>query len=394
MLRRAWIGLFPIVLVVGCSGRMVGGGGHDGGADAGPVTYDAGTDGGQVVVDAGSDAGALPDSGPPDGGPPPCACPTFPDACTVPAANEPTFTPDADAMLGQLFDVIACADTTLHIAMYEALWPCIGDALRTALDRNAELTIQIVVDDDNCAAGACFFDDLPTDRVTVVRDARSAYMHGKWVIADGTRVWLGSANFSERSMCVDHNNAIVVEQPEAGTAGGIVTRYEEVFAALFGGAFGPSAQPVVTSGEYSVYFSPESPTTQPPQWQDDIIAAMDAATTRIDVMMNAWTQTAFSDALIAAHERGVTVRVLVSSLYASDAPAQAALAAGIEVRRANIHDKLVVIDDSVFTGSANWSENARSNNEDVLRVDGAAVAALYAAEMDRIFASATPVTAP
>lgn len=362
---------------------MVGDGHHDGGAD-GSIAHDAAIDAG-ATSDAGADAG-MPDAGPPDAGSPSCACPPYPDVCTDPLVSTPTFTPDADALVGQLFDVIACAGTTLHIAMYEAQWTCIGDALRTALERNPALTIQIVTDDDNCPAGMCIFDALTdTGRVEVVRDTRSAYMHAKWVIADGARVWLGSANFSERSVCVDHNNAIVVDQPE------IVARYEAVFSGFFGGAFGPMAQPVVTAGAYSVYFSPESPTSMPPNWQDDMVAAIDAATTRIDVMMNAWTQLDMATSLIAAHDRGVVVRVLVSNVYANDPPAQAILAAGIEIRRDNIHDKVLVVDDRVFTGSANWSANARENNEDVLSIQDATVAAAYRAEIDRVFASARAV---
>ncbi len=385
MFRSAFTTLFSIILLLGCSARPVGSV-HDAGVDA-QVAHDAGVDA-QAAPDAGTDA-ATPDAGPPDAGPPPCACPAFPDSCSAPAVNEPAFTPNADALVGQLFDVIACATDTLHIAMYEASWPCLADGLRTALERNPSLTVQVVADDDNCAVGTCFFDDLmDTGRVEITRDSRSAYMHEKWVIADGARIWVGSANFAERSMCVDHNNSLVVEEPD------IVARYEEVFGNHFGGGFGPTDQAPVSAGAYTVYFSPQSPTSGSAHWQDDILAAIGAATTRIDVMMSAWTLTEMADALIAAQGRGVAVRILVSSIYASGAPAQAALAGGIDVRQGNVHDKLIVVDDSVFTGSANWSVHARSNDEDVLRIDDAAVATAYGAEMDRVYADATAVTAP
>lgn len=384
MTRMAWVWLGTATLVIGCAGRMIGGG-HDGGSDGSIGPSDAGVD---AALDAGTDAGSLPDAGPPDSGPPPCGCAPFPAACAAPVANVPAFTPDADAMLGQLFDVIACADTTLQIAMYEAEWPCLGNALQTALDRDPDLTIQVVTDDDRCAVGSCIFDALPSARVTVVRDTpRTSYMHHKFVVADGARAWIGSANFSERSFCVDHNNSIVVDQTE------IVDAYEALFTQLFSLSFGPVTRDPIAAAPYTLYVSPESPTTMPADWQNDIIAALDAAGAgaRIDVMMNAWTVVEFATAIVGAHDRGATVRALVSNVYADDAPAQALLAAGIEVRRGNIHDKLVVIDDVVFTGSANWSENARTNNESVLRMDDAAVAAAYRAEMDAVFPSARTV---
>ncbi len=381
MVRRAWIVLL-IGASIGCSGRMVGR--PDAGADGGHAA-DGGSDAG--ALDAGTDAGGTEDAGPPDAGAPGCACPPFPPSCVAPAANVPAFTPDADASLEQLFGVIACADTSLRIAMYEAEWTCIGEALRTAIERDPDLTVEVVVDGDRCASGSCLFDALPAGRVTIVRDPRSAYMHHKWVIADGERAWIASANFSERSFCVDHNNSIVVDQTE------IVDAYEALFTELAGGGFGPVPRDPVLAPPYTLYVSPETPTTMPADWQNDILAAIGAAGAgaRISVLMNAWTVEEFATALIEARDRGASVRALVSSLYASDAPAQALLAAGVEIRRDEIHDKVVVIDDAVFTGSANWSANARSNDENVLRIDDADVAAAYRAEIAAVFASARTV---
>jgi phosphatidylserine/phosphatidylglycerophosphate/cardiolipin synthase-like enzyme len=357
-------------------------GGRDGGADAASAQPDA-----AITPDAGEDGGTpAPDAGPPDGGPPPCACPPLPTSCTEPAANVPTFTPEAEAMGAQLYDVIACAESTLQIAMYEAEWSCMGAALEAALEQNPALTIEIVTDDERCAPGACLFDALDTsDRVTVVRDNRDGYMHHKWVVADGERLWVSSANFSQRSYCVDHNNAIVVDQPEIAGA------YQTVFTEMLGGAFAPVPREPLVAGSYTVYFSPDSPTTAAADWQDEIVAAIEAATTRVDVLINAWTVDTFAAALVAAHERGVEVRILVSHLYADGGPPQTALERGIEVRRDNIHDKTIVIDDVVFTGSANWSVNARTNNENVLAIRDATVAAAYRARFDAQFADARPV---
>jgi len=389
MRSLAWS--FLLLLAVGCSGRMVGP--EDSGvvtppADGGVLT-DTGTpepdDAGLVEDDAGLVAD---DAGSPDAGPPPCACPVMPTTCVAPAADTPTFTPGG-GMLEQLFDVIACADTTLEIAIYEAEWTCLSSAIEAQLARDPDLTVRVVVDDDHCPPGDCIMDGItPSDRVTVVRDDRSSLMHHKWVIADGARLWVGSANWSERSFCVDHNDALVVEQPE------IVARYREIFERMAtDGTFGPVApEPPTTAGAYTVYFSPESPTTMPAAWLTAMVAAIDASTTSVDVLTNAWTRTEISDALIRAHMRGVAVRAVVSHLYADDPPAQALLAAGIDVRRDNVHDKAMVIDAAtVVTGSANWSQNAWSNNENSLWIADPAVAATFTTEIDRVFAEARPV---
>ena len=117
------------VFGLGCSGRMVAPP-----ADSGVVPQE---DGGVMTMDGGTeedsglppeDSGLPVDSGPPDSGPPPCACPAFPTTCTAPVADTPTFTPSG-GMIEQLFDVIACADSTLEIAIYEAEWDCISGAI-------------------------------------------------------------------------------------------------------------------------------------------------------------------------------------------------------------------------------------------------------------------------
>jgi phosphatidylserine/phosphatidylglycerophosphate/cardiolipin synthase-like enzyme len=44
----------------------------------------------------------------------------------------------------------------------------------------------------------------------------------------------------------------------------------------------------------------------------------------------------------------------------------------------------------VITGSPNWSENAWGNNEASLWIASATTAAAYTAEVDRVFAGASP----
>lgn len=378
MRTSAWL---VAVALVGCSGRMVPIDGEDAGGmgmDASPAL-----DGGRDAASPGLDAGPMMmDAGSS------CVCPTLPTTCTLPLADDPVFTPDATETAAQLFDVIACADTTLQIAMYQAGWDCIASALQAALDADPDLVVEVVVDDRQCPAATCFVDSLtPADRVTVVRDGRSGLMHHKFVVADGARVWVSSGNWTRRSYCGDHNNAILIEEPP------IVARYAEVFDRMFtSGTFGPvAAEGATASGAYTVYFSPESPTASPPAWFDAMVAAIDGATTSIEVMVFAWTRTEISDALVRAAARGVTVRGVVSGTYADDAPAQALLAAGIDVRSSSVHSKTMIIDGTtVVTGSANWSENAWSNNENSLWISSGAIAAEYLAEFETIHAAATP----
>jgi hypothetical protein len=363
-------------------------------ANSRPIPSDGGTDTSVPPMDADTDS-ARPDTGPGDGGADggdagdDCECPTLP-ACATTPANEPTFAPEGTAYADQLMSVIACANTTIDAALYQTTWPCIAQALSAKLVANPELQMRLVIDDDRCPLLPDGSRDCPlsliagSPRVTIVDDDRSALMHHKFMIVDGNRVWVSSGNMSRTSFCTDMNNAIVIDQAE------IVAGYQASFDQMFGGDFSPQPEaPPVTGGNYTLYTSPISPASSPSPWFDDLIAAIDAAEMKVEVMISSWTRTEVSDALVRARGRGVTVRALVRSLYVDDAPALALIAAGIEVRHGNVHSKVAIIDDQiVVTGSPNWSANAWSNSEASLWIDDASIAAQYTAELDRAWPTA------
>lgn len=358
------------------------GGTGDGGMDSGPPP-DGGTD---AAADGGTDAGM--DAGPT------CGCPVLPETCALPPSDSPVFAPAPDdgPYPSQLLGLIACAETSLEAAIYETTSDCVVDALLAALDRTPALTLSLVIDDDQCPRDmggtlACPVARLEAhDRVTVVDDSRSALMHHKFIVVDGERVWVSSGNFTEESFCQDFNNSLIVEQPE------IVAGYEAQFTRHFtDGMFGPvpPADPI-TGGIYSLYFSPETPVDSPSRWFTDMIAAIDAATGSIDFMIFSLTRTEVSDALIRADMRGVTVRGVVSSRFRSEMAVQALIDAGIEVRVDSVHSKVMVVDDMVVTGSANWSAASWNNDEDDLFIRDATIAGVYRTEVGRVFDGASP----
>jgi len=363
---------------------------HDGGGDsATPVDGsmpDAFVDGGvdsamDAAMDSGTDAG------------PSCVCPTLPTSCTPPPSGDPRFTPDLDGSYGeQLLSLVACADTSLHLAIYSAEWSCLLDAIRARLDEAPSLEVQIVTDDDQCplAGGVrgcalAALDGHP--RVTIVDDARSRLMHHKFLVADGSRAWLGSANFTEQSFCGDINDGLILTEP--ALVDGLDAEFDRFFT---GGMFGPvpPTDPIV-AGPYSLYFSPQSPVDMPTRWFTDLVARIDSSTGWIRVMIFALTRTEISDALIRAKARGVAVRVLVNPRFGAEPAVEALRTAGIDVREAAVHAKVLAMDGRfVATGSANWSAAAWQNDENSLFIDDAAMALSYEARFDLSWAGATP----
>jgi len=70
----------------------------------------------------------------------------------------------------------------------------------------------------------------------------------------------------------------------------------------------------------------------PTQWQSSITAAIDSATVSLDVQMYLFTVTAIADAITAAQDRGVAVRVLLDPDEPNGAVVDRLETAGVEVR--------------------------------------------------------------
>jgi phosphatidylserine/phosphatidylglycerophosphate/cardiolipin synthase-like enzyme len=157
--------------------------------------------------------------------------------------------------------------------------------------------------------------------------------------------------------------------------------------------------PVVeeTSGSgnfYDVYFT-DPASTDPARGdgpEQHIIALINGAQSTIDAAMFEFNLQNVADALIAAHQRGVTVRVVYDDEHTEDDPQMEELIdAGIpatpDERGAYMHDKFYVIDGLyVWAGSMNFTENgAYFNNNNAIVLRSTQLAANYTAEFEEMF---------
>jgi phosphatidylserine/phosphatidylglycerophosphate/cardiolipin synthase-like enzyme len=118
----------------------------------------------------------------------------------------------------------------------------------------------------------------------------------------------------------------------------------------------------------------------------------------IRLMVMLITHDGLADALIAAHDRGIEVDVIIDSdwKYSTGSDYGEILDAGVDIRGDDrgglMHHKVMVIDEHVIiTGSHNWSSSAEdSNDENCLVLKSLSISELYLAEFNRIWGQTTP----
>jgi phosphatidylserine/phosphatidylglycerophosphate/cardiolipin synthase-like enzyme len=151
-----------------------------------------------------------------------------------------------------------------------------------------------------------------------------------------------------------------------------------VLAALIGSAVPPPMVPAADA-PWEVCFTPGGNCTKA------IVTAITEARHSIDVQAYSFTSKPIASALVAAHERGVHVTVILdrSSLREHHASADLLARSGVEVfvdsAHVLAHNKVMVIDhETVITGSFNFTYAAqRDNAENLLILHDPALAARY-----------------
>ncbi|XVN40794.1 MAG: phospholipase D family protein [Rickettsia endosymbiont of Argas persicus] len=116
-----------------------------------------------------------------------------------------------------------------------------------------------------------------------------------------------------------------------------------------------------------------------------ITAIIDKASTSIYVQAYGFTDVDIADSLIAAHKRGVQVKILLdkSNLYSKYSKLSKIKSVGIDVLIDNVpgiaHNKVMIIDEyTVITGSFNFSKSADYKNaENVIIINDPIVARQY-----------------
>ena len=325
-------------------------------------------------------------------------------------------------LTGRLIEFIAETERSLDCAIYDLRHPRVlaalqdlvraGKRLRIAYDASKERTGGMTGDPKPSGTEAALNAAGLLPYATPVHNS-SHLMHNKFLIRDGVTLWTGSANFTVGGLEKQDNNCLTLRDQ------GIIAQYGAVFTDLLSGvghthrerrssreavriqaiqALQAGGRPSVTSA----YFAP----SEGEQIEQVIIQALSAAR-RVRVMAFLIGDPGILRALApfaspSADIRGVIdphgMQDVLRARHVEDAAfwfmhdrrfvAAPSHPFNPRAEQDFMHNKTLIIDDHlVITGSFNFSENAELNDENLLVLNSAQVAAAYTSYFDRLYAA-------
>lgn len=314
------------------------------------------------------------------------------------AVNNPDII--AGSIEERLIEFINNAQVSIHIASFEFNLTPVAEALIAAKNRGVD--VKWITDDENgleydIQPGRGQFSLLTGAGIEVKDDAgRSALMHNKFWIFDQQIVWTGSTNVTVNGIFKQNNNVVVMRSPEMAFI------FEREFQEMWSGQFGPRA-PSTLSNQWAildgtpiqVLFSPEDNAIS------NLIALVNDAQTSIRFLAFSFTDYPLAQAMIDRAKAGVDVNGVFETFGSNGTRSELRTmwCANLPVRQDGngsfLHDKIIIVDNSiVVTGSLNYSSNAdESNEENVVILDNAEIAALYLQEFDKLWNQANDVAA-
>lgn len=307
----------------------------------------------------------------------------------------------ADIMEDAIIEIIDGAQHTLSICTYNTNRENIVDALRRAHNRGVEVRLITDVDRNNFGLA----NNIP---FPILRGSLGdGIMHNKFIIIDADYddlAWVqtGSVNYTDFQMTVDPNHAIFIQ--DKALAQVYLTEFNEMWGSsgltpnVSNSKFGPDKSDntphlVNINGiEIESYFSPSDNTDA------YIIDKIDAAVDEIDVAMLIFTRWELRDAIIAAHNRGVLIKVLIEDQENSQGVLDRFDQAGlttyyIDNESTLMHHKYAIIDEGsttgeayTITGSQNWTYSGNTfNDENTLIIKDATIANIYRQEFQSLW---------
>ncbi len=206
-------------------------------------------------------------------------------------------------------------------------------------------------------------------KIKLLRRFGRCLMHQKILVIDGSQVFLGSANMTGESLRMHSNLVTGMESPPLAS---LIQKKADSFEEVGCNSIQIPHQDFIMGGQkLELWFLPDDRGAV-----THIKGLIEGARKTLRIAMFTWTRRDFAQAVIDASKRGVKVEVLMdytSSQGASANIMKFLIQRGIPVRLSQgnglLHHKLMIVDgQTLVNGSANWTKNAFTQNDDCFLV--------------------------
>lgn len=294
------------------------------------------------------------------------------------------------------FKAIESSQKNLDVAFFDIDDQGAVDMLINAKKRG--VNVRVVTDSDNLrdkkdsSLPRKAIEDLKASGIEIRDDKRTPFMHHKFMIVDNKAVWGGSMNPTTTSMYEHNNNVFYIQSQEL--AQNFTAEFNRMFEkGNFGFVTEPIINPIVKVGdaEIKTFFSPRGGT------QQAILEELRNAKSSIKFMAFAFTEKNMGQVLIEKKKQGLKVEgvfdtCLIDKYSNYSQFRENKILSLKDGNQALLHHKTFIIDDeTVITGSYNFSNSAEnSNNEDTIIVKSKDFAKSYLIEYSKVrFAALT-----
>lgn len=196
---------------------------------------------------------------------------------------------------------------------------------------------------------------------------QSAIMHNKFFIFDNKKVFTGSANITSTDIAGFNSNISVLLNSEQ-----VAKMFTQEFEQMYNGAFHkdkkayPKEKIKINGIELGVFFSPQDKIIT-----KEILPIINNAKSYIYIPVFYITKKELVNELIAAHKRGVKIKIINDATNASNKHTihHQLREAGIKVKTENyagkLHSKAMIIDDEYsIIGSMNFTNSGEKRNDE------------------------------
>jgi cardiolipin synthase len=279
-----------------------------------------------------------------------------------------------------ILDEIEAATETIDLEIYIISDNEILEALERAQARGVK--VRVLLEEHPFGGGGGqenIFDRLADAGIDVRwNNPAFRFSHIKMMVIDHAVAIIMNQNITTSSFTGNRELGVVTTNPEA------VQAASAIFEADWNQDAEPPPGPLVVS---------------PTNARETLLSLIDSAQTSIDVYAEVLRDPALLQALEAAAQRGVTVRVLISPSASFDAEQASLGEAGVQVRLLRslyVHAKMILVDDQrAFIGSQNISTTSLDQNRELgIIVSDPVSLARVSRVFDIDFAAATPQEAP